>query len=61
MHEALDELSRGDPEAAALVKLRFFGGMTMAEAAAALGMSVRAAHDVWAYARSWLRRQMQSE
>jgi RNA polymerase sigma factor (TIGR02999 family) len=61
VHEALDELSRSDPEAAALVKLRFFGGMTMAEAAAALGMSVRAAHDVWAYARSWLRRQMRSE
>jgi RNA polymerase sigma factor (TIGR02999 family) len=61
VHEALDELSQRDPEAAALVKLRFFGGMTMTEAAAALGVSVRTAQDVWAYARSWLRRQMRSE
>jgi hypothetical protein len=35
--------------------------MTMTEAAAALGMSVRTAQDVWAYARSWLRRQMRPQ
>jgi RNA polymerase sigma factor (TIGR02999 family) len=58
VHDALDELAQTDPEAATLVKLRFFGGMTMTEAAEALGMSVRTAQDVWAYARSWLRRQM---
>jgi RNA polymerase sigma factor (TIGR02999 family) len=61
LHEALDDLARTDPEAATLVKLRFFAGMTTSEAAEALGLSVRAAHDVWAYARSWLRRQMRSE
>jgi DNA-directed RNA polymerase specialized sigma24 family protein len=58
VHDALDELARTDPEAATLVKLRFFGGMTMTEAAESLGVSVRTAHDVWTYARSWLRRQM---
>jgi RNA polymerase sigma factor (TIGR02999 family) len=61
VHEALDELARRDPEAATLVKLRFFGGMTMTEAAEALGVSVRTAHDVWAYARSWLHRHIRPE
>jgi RNA polymerase sigma factor (TIGR02999 family) len=61
IHEALDDFARADPEAAALVKLRFFGGMTTTEAAAALGMSVRSAHDLWTYARSWLRRWLRDE
>jgi RNA polymerase sigma factor (TIGR02999 family) len=61
VHDALEDLTSKDPEAATLVKLRFFGGMTMAEAAAALGVSVRSAQDVWAYARSWLRRHMRPE
>jgi RNA polymerase sigma factor (TIGR02999 family) len=61
VHEALDDLARTDPDAAALVKLRFFAGMTMTDAAAALGMSVRSAHDVWAYARSWLHRHIRPE
>jgi RNA polymerase sigma factor (TIGR02999 family) len=61
VHDALDDLAAMDPEAAALVKLRFFGGMTMTETAQVLGMSVRSAHDLWTYARSWLRRQMRPE
>jgi RNA polymerase sigma factor (TIGR02999 family) len=61
VHEAVDDLARADPDAAALVKLRFFAGMTMTDAAAALGMSVRSAHDVWAYARSWLHRHIRPE
>ncbi len=61
VHEALDDLARTDPQAATLVKLRFFGGMTMTDAAEALGMSTRSAHDVWAYARAWLRRQLREE
>jgi RNA polymerase sigma factor (TIGR02999 family) len=61
IHDVLDDLARTDPEATTLVKLRFFGGMTMAEAAAALGMSVRSAHDLWAYARSWLRRRLRPD
>jgi RNA polymerase sigma factor (TIGR02999 family) len=58
VHDALDQLAAVDPVAADLVKLRFFAGLTMSEAAQALGMSVRSAHDLWAYARSWLRRQL---
>jgi RNA polymerase sigma factor (TIGR02999 family) len=61
VHEALDDLARADPQAATLVTLRFFAGMTAAEAAEALGLSVRSAHDLWAYARSWLRRHMRPE
>lgn len=59
--EALDELARVDPEAATLVKLRFFAGLTAAEAANALNISVRSAHDLWAYARAWLRHHMRPE
>ncbi|MFO0950733.1 MAG: ECF-type sigma factor [Isosphaeraceae bacterium] len=61
VHEALDGLALVDPDAAVLVKLRFFGGMTMAEAAEALGISVRSAHDLWSYARTWLHRRMRPE
>jgi RNA polymerase sigma factor (TIGR02999 family) len=61
VHDALDELAQADPDAAVLVKLRFFGGMTMVEAADVLGISVRSAQDLWSYARTWLRRRMRSE
>jgi RNA polymerase sigma factor (TIGR02999 family) len=61
VHDALDDLAGTDPEAANLVKLRFFAGMTTSEAAQALGMSVRSAHDLWAYARAWLRHRMRPE
>jgi len=58
VHEALNDFAYAEPQAATLVKLRFFSGMTMTEAAEALGMSVRSAHDLWTYARSWLHRHM---
>ena len=58
LHEALERLENVDPASANLVKLRFFAGLTMSEAAEALAMSVRSAHDLWAYARSWLRREV---
>src|SRR5262245_12186391 len=58
LNDALDRLAQIDPPAAGLVKLRFFAGLTATEAAAALGVSVRSAHDLWSYARSWLRREM---
>ena len=58
VHDALDGLAQVDPDAAVLVKLRFFGGMTMGEAADVLGISVRSAQDLWSYARTWLRRRM---
>jgi RNA polymerase sigma factor (TIGR02999 family) len=60
VHDALDGLAQADPDAAVLIKLRFFGGMTMGEAADVLGISVRSAQDLWAYARTWLRRRMRS-
>jgi RNA polymerase sigma factor (TIGR02999 family) len=59
--DALEHLARVDPVAANLVRLRFFAGLNMREAAEALGMSVRSAHDLWAYARSWLRRQIRAD
>jgi RNA polymerase sigma factor (TIGR02999 family) len=61
LNDALVHLATIDQAAADLVKLRFFAGLNMSEAAEALGMSVRSAHDLWAYARSWLRRQMRPE
>jgi RNA polymerase sigma factor (TIGR02999 family) len=60
VHDALDGLAQADQDAAVLVKLRFFGGMTMGEAADVLGISVRSAQDLWSYARTWLRRRMRS-
>jgi RNA polymerase sigma factor (TIGR02999 family) len=61
VNDSLELLATVDPEAARLVHLRFFAGLTMAEAAEALGMSVRSAHEVWDYARAWLRRKMRPE
>jgi RNA polymerase sigma factor (TIGR02999 family) len=58
LNDALEQLATADAAAANLVRLRFFAGLNMTEAAGALGVSVRSAHDLWAYSRSWLRRQM---
>jgi RNA polymerase sigma factor (TIGR02999 family) len=52
--EALDRLAQANAQAAELVKLRFFAGLTNEQAAAALGVSPRKATQVWAYARAWL-------
>ena len=59
--EALDLLAKEDPVAANLVKLRYFVGMTMNEAATTTGMSLRSAERTWTYARAWLRRQIQRQ
>jgi len=56
--EALDLLAKEDPVAANLVKLRYFVGMTMDEAAATMGMSLRNTERTWTYARAWLRRRI---
>jgi RNA polymerase sigma factor (TIGR02999 family) len=56
--EALSKLAAGEPEMARLVELRFFAGLTLEEAARCLGVSVRTAHRHWAYARAWLRREL---
>lgn len=55
VHEALDGLAKEDPQAAELVKLRYFAGMSMPEAAEATGISLRAAERIWTFARAWLR------
>jgi len=52
--EALERLAQLHPECAALVKLRFFTGLTMDEAAAAMGIAPRTAHRYWVFARAWL-------
>jgi RNA polymerase sigma factor (TIGR02999 family) len=54
--EALDDLARADPQAAELVKLRYFAGLSIPEAAELLNISPRTADRVWAFARAWLRR-----
>jgi RNA polymerase sigma factor (TIGR02999 family) len=53
--EAVDELAKQDPQVAELVKLRYFVGMTMAEAASALGLAPRSAERLWTFGRTWLR------
>jgi RNA polymerase sigma factor (TIGR02999 family) len=55
VHDALDRLEATDKRKADLVKLRFFVGLTIEEAAQALGISVSTATTDWAYARCWLR------
>jgi RNA polymerase sigma factor (TIGR02999 family) len=59
LHEALDKLAEQHPEKAALVKLRYFAGLTADQAAAALGISPSTADRHWTYARAWLRRAME--
>lgn len=52
--EALDALAGHDPRKAELVKLKYFGGLTLEEAAATLDISLRTAKRDWTYARAWL-------
>jgi RNA polymerase sigma factor (TIGR02999 family) len=59
LHEALTKLEQQDPRRAELVKLRFFTGLTGAEAAQVLGVSQSTADNDWAYARSWLRLEIE--
>ena len=59
LHEVLDKLAAEDPLASELVKLRYFVGFTIPEAAEALGISPRKANLVWAYARAWLRQELE--
>ena len=54
LDDALDRLAKDYPAAAELVKLRFFAGMTLGQAAEALGMPRRTADRHWSFARAWL-------
>ena len=58
LDEALSRLEQQHPEQARLVKLRFFAGLTIAEAAAAMEISDTTADRHWAYARAWIQREM---
>lgn len=58
LDEALVRLEELHPEKARLVKLRFFAGLTSAQAASLLGVSDTTADRYWAYARAWLQREM---
>jgi RNA polymerase sigma factor (TIGR02999 family) len=56
---ALDRFAAEYPVHAELVKLRYFGGLSLPDAAAALGLSERTAGRHWAFARAWLRRAVE--
>jgi len=55
LDEALTKLAQDDPDAAQVVQLHFFGGLSIEQAAAALGVSRATAYRQWSYARAWLR------
>lgn len=55
LHEVLDQLAKVDADAARLVKLRYFVGMSMAEAVEAIGISLRQGERLWTFAKAWLR------
>ena len=59
LDDALNRLTQADPAAAELVKLRFFAGMTIQEAASLLGVSSRTANEYWSYAKAWLLREIE--
>jgi RNA polymerase sigma factor (TIGR02999 family) len=59
--EALTRFAAEEPDKAELVKLRFFGGLTMSEAAAALDISIATADRWWAFARVWLLSELQGD
>jgi RNA polymerase sigma factor (TIGR02999 family) len=58
LDEALQQLQAQDERKAQLVKLKYFAGLTNAQAAEALGISLSTVDSDWAYARSWLRLQI---
>jgi RNA polymerase sigma factor (TIGR02999 family) len=58
LDEALDKLANHDSRKAELVKLRYFAGLTIRQAAAALGIAESTADADWAYAKAWLRLEL---
>jgi len=60
LDEALEKLSRHNPRQAELVKLRYFAGLTIEQAAQALDVAPSTANADWIYAKSWLRLELQS-
>jgi RNA polymerase sigma factor (TIGR02999 family) len=60
VNEALDKLAAKNKPQAELVKLRYFVGMTLEEAAQAMGLSARTADNYWAHARAWLYQEIKT-
>ena len=60
VNEALEKFAVLDPQKAELVKLRYFVGMTIEQAAEALGLSERTAKRYWAFARAWLHEEIKA-
>jgi RNA polymerase sigma factor (TIGR02999 family) len=58
VHEVLDKFAAQHPEKAELVKLRYFAGLSVREAAEVLGVSEPTVHRWWAYGRAWLAREI---
>jgi len=58
LDEALARLAAHEPQAADVVKLRYFAGLTAEQAADSLGISLRTANRHWAYAKAWLYQQL---
>ena len=54
LHTALEQFALRDPQKAKLVELRYFGGLTLEQAAACLEISLSSADRAWRYARAWL-------
>ena len=61
LDDALTDLAATDPQAAQLVKLRYFAGLTIKQAAEILGVSPRAVDFLWAYARAWLLKKIEGQ
>jgi RNA polymerase sigma factor (TIGR02999 family) len=61
VHESLDRLAVHDSRKAELVKLRYFAGLTLEQAADALGVSVPTAKRDWAYSRAWLFKEISKD
>lgn len=61
LDDALEKLAAEDAECAQLVKLRFFAGLTLREAAELAGLSQRTAEREWAYARAWLFNELSGD
>jgi RNA polymerase sigma factor (TIGR02999 family) len=61
LHEALEQFATHDPLKARLVELRFFGGLTLSQAAECLNISLSSADRAWRYARAWLYNAMSGD
>jgi RNA polymerase sigma factor (TIGR02999 family) len=61
LDEALEQLTDSDPQAAEVVKLRYFAGLTVPQTAEVLDISPRTVDSLWAFARAWLLRKLEGE